>query len=260
MFRIITNCGPCEPYIARSIGSVQAQSCPEWELFVTIDPCGDGTAEQALRAAEGDPRVHIQVNPIRLFAAENLARGVTRSGAALEDVLVILDGDDWFATDDALRILDDAYRRHDCWMTYGSWVSEPPDLEGLRAGRWPAYPAGTSDFRGTEWLGTAPRTWKRWLWDLIDDRDLRDAEGRYFRVSEDQAVMLPMLEMCGTERARHVPEVLMVYNRASPHAVGLTRTEEMFANAAYIRTRPPYHRLVGKPAIFAARSSAASRS
>ena len=255
MFKVITNCGPCEAYVARSIASVRAQSVAEWELFCTVDPCGDGTFEEAVAAADGDPRVHVRRNPEPLFAMENLIRAIGRSGAAPEDVIVVLDGDDWFATPDALRIIQETYLRHECWMTYGSWISDPPDLAGHRAGRWPAYPGGTSDFRNAEWLATAVRTWKKWLWDRIDDGDFRDAEGRYFRVSEDQAAMYPLLEMCGVERAKHIAEVLMVYNRNSPHAVGLTRREEMFANARYIRTRPPYARIDGRPALTISQAS-----
>ena len=96
-------------------------------------------------------------------------------------------------------------------------------------------------------LGTAVRTWKRWLWDLIDDRDFRDAGGDYFRVTEDQATMLPLLEMSGVDRAKHIGEVLMVYNRSSPYACATTRREEMLANCGFIRARPPYRRLAQRP-------------
>ena len=132
-------------------------------------------------------------------------------------------------------------------MTYGSWVADQPDLEPPRMGQWPAYPDGASDFRNSEWLGTAVRTWKRWLWNLIDDRDFRDASGTYFRVTEDQAAMIPMLEMSGTDRARHIAEVLMIYNRSSAHCCGLTCPGEMKANSDYIRTLRPYSLLAAKP-------------
>lgn len=59
--------------------------------------------------------------------------------------------------------------------------------------------------------------------------------------------MLPMLEMSDTARARHIGEVLMVYNRSSVHACGLTRCEEMLANARYLGTRPAYARLMERP-------------
>ena len=247
MFRIIVNCGPCESYIEACLESIGTQTFSCWNAYVTVDPCGDRTVEKALAARAGDPRIHIKTNTQRLYSMENLIRAIQRSHAASEDVIVVLDGDDWFASPYALAIIDKTYRTSNCWMTYGTWIGDDPQLEGMRRGLWPAYPNDTTDFRNSEWLGTAVRTWKRWLWDLIDDRDFRDSDGNYFRVTEDQAAMLPMLEMSGTARAKHIADVLMVYNRTSPHACGLTRCEEMLANSRYIVSRPPYSRLVQKP-------------
>lgn len=243
MLKIIVNCGPAEPYIARCIASIRAQSLEDWQAYVTIDPCGDRTYEEALRARAGDPRIRIRRNRTRRYTMVNLIRGIRRSGARPEDVIVVLDGDDAFATPDALLTIDDAYRTSGCWMTYGSWVSDLSDSQGM----WPAYPDHVGDFRSHPWLATAVRTWKRWLWDLVDDSDFRDAAGNYFCVTEDQAVMFPMLEMSGPLRARHISDVLMIYTRSSPHACCYTRREEMLANEAYVKARPRYPRLVEKP-------------
>lgn len=245
MIKVIVNCGPSALYISQCLNSLREQTYTEWEAFVTIDPCGDRTEEVAQQATDDDPRISIQINADRLFTMVNLIEAVRRSGTDPEDILVVLDGDDWFVNRDALGIIAQTYIATGCWMTYGSWVSDHPQMPG----RWLAYPEGTVDFRHHEWLGTAVRTWRRWLWEQIDDRDFRDAEGRYFRVTEDQAAMLPMLEMSGTERAQHIAETLMLYNRSSPYACALTRREEMHANEAYLKTRPPYQRLAAKPAI-----------
>jgi glycosyltransferase involved in cell wall biosynthesis len=242
--KIIVNCGPAREYIDRCLASLRAQSVSEWEAYVSIDPCGDGTYQQAVATRDGDARIHIHENTVQQFSMLNLIRGIQRSGTGPDDIIVVLDGDDWLATTDALRIILDTYKRTNCWMTYGSWITD----NALMYGRWPAYTENTLDFRKHDWLGTAVRTWRRWLWELIDDRDFRDAVGNYFRVTEDQAVMLPMLEMSGTERAIHIPDVLMIYNRSSPHAVAYTRRQEMLGNAEYIRSRPPYARLAERPA------------
>jgi hypothetical protein len=226
-----------------------------WEAYVTVDPWDDMTAREATLARDGDPRIRIHRNAERQYSMVNLMRGIRRSTARPDDIIVVLDGDDWLATDDALRIVHDTYVRFDCWMTYGSWASDREDGQGA----WPAYPEDVSDFRSHTWLGTALRTWKRWLWDLIDDRDFRDASGKYFCVTEDQAVMLPMLEMSGTRRARHIPDVLMIYNRTSPFACAYTCRDQMLANEAYIRTRPPYARLKEKPDAQSARALLRSR-
>jgi glycosyltransferase involved in cell wall biosynthesis len=243
MMKLIVNCGAAERYINKCIASIRSQSIADWEAYVTVDPCGDGTHCQAVETRGDDARIHILQNSIRQYSMLNLIRGIQRSKGAPEDIIVILDGDDWFATNDALRIILETYERSDCWMTYGSWVSD----QGQMHGRWRAYTENTSDFRNHEWLGTGVRTWKRWLWDLIDDRDFRDRDGKYFRVTEDQAAMLPMLEMSGTGRAIHIPDVLMIYNRSSPYACVYTCRDEMYANADYLKTRPPYARLTEKP-------------
>ena len=172
-FRLIVNCGPSEEFISRCFTSIRALSSEYFEDYVTVDPCGDRTFEEALAAWQGDPRIHVVQNKTRLYSMVNLINAVRRSDAHPEDVFVVLDGDDWFATAKALSIIHEAYTGTDCWMTYGSWISDLPSGEG----HWPAYPEGLTDFRGYKWLGTAVRTWKRWLWDLIYDQDFRDAAG-----------------------------------------------------------------------------------
>jgi glycosyltransferase involved in cell wall biosynthesis len=239
MMKVITNCGPAEKYIARCIESLRMQTFENWQAFITIDPCGDTTYERATGAAAGDPRIDIVCNERRRWAMENVINAVERSGDDPEDVFVIVDGDDWLATPDALSTIAAAYEDDDCWMTYGSWVSsiDPDD------GRWGPYPPGTRNFRAAPWRGTAIRTWKRWLWDLIDDADFRDVDGRYFRIVEDQAYMLPMLEMATTRHARHIAEALLVYNRENPKGVGKVMYDEMVRCTAVIHARRPYRPL-----------------
>lgn len=241
-FRIITNCGAAEAYIGRCIDSTREQSDGDFTAHVTCDPCGDATFARAVEAADGDGRFDVVGNERRMFAMHNLVHAIRRSGSDPDDVIVILDGDDCFATSDALAIIRETYARHDCWMTYGSWIADPIDFaaEPHCRGQWPAYPDGTTDFRSGFWLGTAVRTFKRWLWELVDDDDLRDDDGHYYRIVEDQACMMPMLEMATTRRARHIADVLMRYNRANPQGVGKVMLDEMRATAQRIRARPPY--------------------
>jgi glycosyltransferase involved in cell wall biosynthesis len=241
--KIIINCGPCEDYIGLCLDSLRAQTHRDFEAFVTIDACADDTANRAWAARGGDGRIDISVNIERRYAMSNLVHAIRRSAAAHDGIIVILDGDDWLASDRALERSVGEYRRHNCWMTYGSWVTNDPGRTGLSAGRWPAYPEGTTRFRKTVWLGTAMRSWKKWLWDLVDDRHFRDKNGNYILVAEDQASMLPMLEMSGTDRARHIPDVLMVYNRLTPHACGKVHLDLMRRTAAYVRSLPACRRL-----------------
>jgi hypothetical protein len=173
----------------------------------------------------------------------NLIESIRDSNAEPEDVIAILDGDDWFADMDALRLIAEAYERTGCWITYGSWLSNVADSRGRRNGLWPAYPEGTTDFRRHRFLATAVRSWKRWLWDHIRDEDLRSESGEYVRVSEDQMIMIPLLEMCGTSRATHISAPIMVYNKMTTYPENESITQEGLRNGDLIDTRTPYSRL-----------------
>ena len=243
MFKVIINAGPCGAYISQSISSVKQQTYTDWEAYVSVDPHGDDTLANAIEAKGDDERIRIELNDRCLYSMTNLVRAIQRSNAEPEDIIVNLDGDDWFYTPKALQIIADTYADSGCWMTYGSWVSNVAHLPG----RLPAYAEGTTDFRRAEWLATAVRTWKKWLWDLIDDKDLRNEDGEYFPIVEDLAVMFPMLEMSGTARAKHIPEILMLYNRANPACVANARRDEMERIAEYLRNKPSYRHLDSKP-------------
>jgi glycosyltransferase involved in cell wall biosynthesis len=241
MLKIVINCGRCEDYIGACIESLLMQTYFYWQAVVTIDRRGDRTYEKAVEAAAGDPRIVITRNRRRLFPMENLVRAIRRSDAEPEDVIVVLDGDDWFITDRALERIAYEHADSDCWMTYGSWISNSRE----HPGRWPGYRDGV-DFRKVPWLGTAVRTWKKWLFDLIAEEDLRDAKGRYFRVSEDVACMFPMLEMATTRRARHIEEPLILYNRKSEHDPKRRLKNEGLRNIADLRARRHYAPLADK--------------
>jgi glycosyltransferase involved in cell wall biosynthesis len=241
LLKIVINCGLCEELIGPCLASVRGQTHTDWQAIVTVDRRGDATYERALEAKGDDERIVVTRNRRRLYPMENVVRAIRRSHADPDDVIVILDGDDRLLDDRALELIAAAHADEDCWVTYGSWISDDP----RRRGPLPPYQPG-ADFRKEPWLGTAIRTWKRWLFEQIDEADLRDRNGRYFRVAEDLACMLPMLEMATTRRARHIAEPLMFYNRFSHHDPKRRLKNEGLRNAADLRARRPYAPLAAK--------------
>jgi glycosyltransferase involved in cell wall biosynthesis len=243
MLKVVVNCGLAEEFVGDCLRSLQMQSFGDWEAYVTVDQLGDRTAAVARETAGTDRRIQVMQNGVRRFPMANVIRAIGRSSAAPDDCIVILDGDDWLIDEHALARIAGLHARSDVWMTYGSWVSNRP----ANPGRWPPYPDGTTDFRGAPWLGTAIRTWKKWLWDLVDDADRLDQDGHYFRVTEDLACMFPMLEMSTTGHAIHIPEALMLYNRYSRHDDGDAMCREGNRNTEFLRARRPYAPLAQRP-------------
>jgi hypothetical protein len=48
MFRVIVNCGLCEPFIGACLESLRRQTRGDWQAQVTIDRQGDMTFERAV--------------------------------------------------------------------------------------------------------------------------------------------------------------------------------------------------------------------
>lgn len=234
MMKVIVNCTTTK-YIGPCLESLRAQLKRTWRAFVTLDPCVDGHWGRAVDACGDDGRIQVVSNTERRYSLRNQIDAIARSGDDPEDVIVSLDGDDWFTRNDALGLIAKAYESG-AWMTYGSWFSPPGGESGT--GNWPAYPEGLTDFRHHRWLATAVRTWKRWLWEKIDDSSLRDDEGEYFRIAEDRAIMYPLLEMCGTERARHIAEPIMFYNQQAAYSE--PACQEADRNVSMLVGRSPY--------------------
>src|SRR5262245_39948738 len=79
--RIIVNCGPCGPYIEKCLTSIRSQSFSNWQAYVTVDPCGDRTFEEAVLAREGDQRIHLHRNTKRQYSMINLIQAIRRSAS-----------------------------------------------------------------------------------------------------------------------------------------------------------------------------------
>jgi glycosyltransferase involved in cell wall biosynthesis len=96
---IITAAFNAEPFIARAINSVIAQTHADWRMVVVDDGSNDGTADAALRFPDTRIQVIRQANA-GVSAARN--RGLDAADA---DFVLFLDADDWLAPDAISRLL-----------------------------------------------------------------------------------------------------------------------------------------------------------
>lgn len=94
-------------FVGDAIASLRAQTLDAWEALVVDDGSRDGTAEAALAAAGGDPR-------LRVFRQANAGVSAARARAMAEargEAFLFLDADDWLAPDAIERLLG-ALRGH----------------------------------------------------------------------------------------------------------------------------------------------------
>ncbi len=231
-----------ERYIKRCIDSIKQQSHQDFECILIDDISTDNSYNVALEAIGKDERFKIVKNKSKHFALKNIHEAIKSCGAREKDVIILLDGDDWLSSKNVLGYLNTYYQNKECWMTYGSYVMYPHGVVGPEPSAYPEDIVSNNLYRQDQWRASHLRTFRKHVWDNIDTKDLKDAEGNFYKMAYDQAIMLPLLEMSG-EKCHYLNKILHVYNKENPLNVDKLKAEEQVRTANEIRQKTPYKRL-----------------
>jgi glycosyltransferase involved in cell wall biosynthesis len=210
---------------------------------IYVDDCSsDKTGELVEKFIEDnnlDNRIHLIRNPIRVGAMQNLYNMIHSCDD--NEIVIILDGDDWFAHNGVLKKINAVYSDPNCWMTYGQYISWPDNVLGYSK-QIPSHITETNNFRGYEWCSSHLRSFYAWLFKMIKKEDLISPCGTFYLMAWDQAMMFPMLEMSG-HRAKFISDVLYTYNAANPINDSKVNRQLQQNFEMVIRTQKRYDRL-----------------
>src|SRR2546430_4847457 len=214
----------------------------DYENFraIYIDDCSsDRTGklvEKCISANNLGNRIQLIHNPVRIGALESLYNVI--HSCEDNEIIVILDGDDWFAHNGALKKLDIMYSDPNCWMTYGQYISWPDNMSGYSR-QIPSHVIDSNNFRGYEWCASHLRSFYAWLFKMIKKADLISPDGTFYPMAWDQAIMFPMLEMAG-HCAKFISDILYIYNAANPISDSKVNRELQRNLGAIIRLQKRY--------------------
>jgi glycosyltransferase involved in cell wall biosynthesis len=218
----------CADAAVACLSSVAVQTCKSYVHVVVDDASTDDTWTRIQHVKS--PSVIAHRNPAN---RKWLANAVEYLRPEDEDIVVLLDLDDWLAGPTALRTIRDIYQRERCWFTYGDYcrASALPRSAWMRRLRsavgWPFRSAGhcrplprdvleRQAFRDIPFCTSHLLTFKGFLWNALQPGDLLGPDGCYPVMAWDTAITYPMLEMCAPGRIRFVDKVLHVYNDLNP--------------------------------------------
>jgi glycosyltransferase involved in cell wall biosynthesis len=199
----------------RNLSSVLVQDYRNFRVIYVDDCSSDRTGElveKFIADRNSGDLIQLIRNPDRLGALRNLYNTIHICHD--DEIVILLDGDDWFAHNRVLKKINEAYANPDCWMTYGQYLSWPDNMIGYSR-EIPSDIIETNNFRQNEWCSSHLRSFYVWLFKLIQVQDLISPSGAFYHMAWDQAIMFPMLEMSG-HRAKFISEVLYIYNAANP--------------------------------------------
>lgn len=181
---------------------------------IYIDDCSpDNTGtfvKEYLKEHNLNNRVNLIINTNRKGALANLYCAI--HSCKDHEIIVTLDGDDWFAHEKVLETLAKAYSDPNIWLTYGQYTNSLGRIGCAREINKDVI--ARNAYRETPSVASHLRTFYAWLFKCIKLEDLL-FEGTLFPMTWDWAMMYPMLEMSGG-KFRFISEILYIYNTDNP--------------------------------------------
>ncbi len=227
----------------RNVRSAITQKYRNFEIIYIDDCSQDGTGEAVERyiasAQNACPaKITLIKNTQRHGALANLY--TTIHACHDEAIIVVLDGDDWFAHDRVLTIINSVYKGRHVWLTYGQHRLYPSKRRGI-CKPYADTVVNANAYREEEWLASHVRTFYAGLFKHIKLEDLL-YESAFFPMAWDLACMLPMLEMAGGNYT-FINDILYIYNNdnvLNDHKINEKLQVQL---AGTIRSRPRYKKL-----------------
>lgn len=227
----------CSEWIERCLESVVAQTYKPAKVLVIDDASTQQTyANKTVELCQKYGFMYLR-NDRNMKCPYNLWLGVKVLNPKEEDVIFLLDGDDFLPNEKVFSRYKEVYSDSDVWMTYGNYAPYPRDTGQTPASAYPENVIEKRGFRRHGNLFNHPITFRRFLFDAIPEDDLKNNKGEWFRGGYDFAIIVPMLEMSGRDHYVFLDEVLYSYNAVNPISDSHVNVK-LILETDQLRTRP----------------------
>lgn len=215
-FKIIVPSFNSVEYLPKTLSSIESQTYKNYQVCVIDDASTFPEQREIIREYSLRNHWKMRFHDINYGALYGLVHAINAFDCEDDDVIVIIDGDDWLAHNDVLKKLHSVYSNDDIWLTWGQCETYPPRKPPLKfAQPIPDIVIQQKLYRKIPFVFWHLATFKYFLWRHIKDEDLRDENGEYFLVMKDKATLFPMLEMAG-KKIQFIPDTLYIYNVENP--------------------------------------------
>lgn len=194
-------------YIEQCANSIINQNYKNWLAIF----CDDESDDNTINNIPADERFIIRRNEKRITALPNIHNGIIESNLNDDDIICLLDGDDFLYRNDSLDIINKLYQ-DDTLLTYGQYICSNGTI-----GHCKEYTEETFKIlrNGGYWMSHM-KTFKYKLYKeiLIQDVNLncfKDKDENFYTITSDVAIMTPLAEIAGFENIKFNGEPIYVY-------------------------------------------------
>lgn len=227
-----------ERWCDKNLTSIFTQNYENYRVIYIDDCSPDKTyrcAKDLTKRYGKQQRMTLIRNQKRVGAMENHYDAVYMCDD--DEIIVHLDGDDWFMHKNVLQTVNRAYGDDNVWLTYGQNVIYPTGEKGY-CGPIPKGIIKNNSYRDQPLTISHLRTFYAWLFKQIKREDFM-YEGKFLDMTWDKAMMFPMIEMSGG-RFKFIPEVLYVYNCSNPINDHKVNRQRQYSLERFIMEKPKY--------------------
>lgn len=233
-----------EKYFKRNLDSIFSQKYHNFRVIYVDDASPDRTFEcvsNYVKANGVEDRITVIENEVNCGAMANLYKMIHSCDD--EEIIVTLDGDDWFAHPGVLRRVNQAYLDRDVWVTYGNFKYFPGSKNAyVRAVFKKDLEEGKC--RDFEFMFTHLRTFYAKLFKEIPVDRFKDQQGLFFSMGWDVAIMISLADLAGSHMY-FIPEVLYIYNVETPINDHKRNKKKQIELGNLMMSRRPLKRLEG---------------
>lgn len=233
-------------YLDRCVNSLLTQDYDNYEILFIDDSSTDGSFAKIpsvkyktnedgefLKDDNGDPIID-KMHPLlsktkclninawrsgeRVTALPNVHNGIMQFANEPDDIVVVVDGDDFLFNRTVLSDINDFYVKNpECWLMYGS--SKVTNGHSCYASKYSKEEF--ENIRRAPFRVSHIRTFRAGLYHQIEKQDptyncMKNSEGNWYIVSYDACIIFPMLEMAGYEHVFYNENPFYVYNVDNP--------------------------------------------
>jgi glycosyltransferase involved in cell wall biosynthesis len=224
-------------YLQRCIKSIETQ---DYENFTAtfIDDCStDGSAQLI---PSNNNKFEVVQNDQRKGALRNRMDFILSCDQ--DDIVLYLDGDDQLASDNTLSYINELYNQHDCWLSYGQYISQNAHLGhaipyASQSQLWSSLDTGQMRFP------IHPITHRAGLFQRILDFDpelncFKDDDGEWLFYASDAVLARPLFCLAGFSRIHYCNRALYLYTEGHDTSVFTTNNKEQIETCRIITKRP----------------------
>jgi len=224
----------------KNLRSALDQAYDHFRIIFIDDASNDGMTEIAQKIARESEKIIYVCNKENQGAMANVYAAV--HSCRDDEIVVLLDGDDWLAHEGVLSRLNQVYADTSVWITYGSYLDYPSYKRGDCSKPLPPSWVKQKRLRKEPMLTSHLKSFRAALFKKVPLGDFV-LKGDFFDTSSDLAFMTAMIEMAGLQHSRYVKDVLYIYNRSNPLNDDKIRFASQQAVSAHIRSMKPYAEL-----------------